>query len=166
MKTIKSWLVVALSIIMMVCCAMGLITVGVKADTDPTLASLQEIDLTLDNTQVRIGLEDDGNGGQKVTDYEENGIKYVVKMSKAEYEAIPADLGVVFGVLVLPKDYADENPVTFDNVFGLNAVYSFEANVPNTKQIVRIETATLALSDNGTSDESDDFYYYNVSMLT
>ena len=88
MKTIKNWLIVALSILMMACCAMGLITVSASADTDPTLLSLQEINLTLDEAQVRIGLEDDGLGGQKVTDYRENGIKYIVKMSKAEYEAI------------------------------------------------------------------------------
>ena len=74
MKTIKSWLIALLSVLMMVCCAMGLITVGVKADADSTLARLQAINLTLDETQVRIGLEDDGNGGQVATDYTENGI--------------------------------------------------------------------------------------------
>lgn len=91
-------------------------------------------------------------------------IKYVVNIIKAEYEAISSDLSVVFGVLVLPRDYADENPVSYDNVFGENAVYAFDANDASKKQIVRIETDALALSDNGTeTDESDD-YYYNVSM--
>ena len=169
MKTIKNWLIVALSILMMVCCAMGLITVGVKADASPTKKVLEDIDLTLDNTQVRMPLEDDGEGGLKPTDNKEkNGIRFVIKLSKDEFDALPKGYNIIFGALVLPKDYNDALAVSEENVFGDNPHYVFskEEAVDGKKQIIRVETNKLALNPNNTPDDtSDDFYYYNVSMI-
>lgn len=163
MKTMRKWLIVALSMIVMMTCAMGMTVVF--ANDNQTATSLQAINYSISKTQVRIGFEDDGQGGQQVTGYDQNGIKFVATMSKADYDALSMD--VVFGALVLPQDYIEtKGAITEENVFGANSIYTFDNNDTSKTYIAHIEVNDLVLSNNGTADDdSDDYYYYNVSMV-
>ncbi len=90
-----------------------------------------------------------------------NGMRFTAKMGKTEYEDIVKNTGeektysaVEFGVLIVPKDYAETTgyEITKDNVFGASAVYAHNVEASslvgtNKKAIIRTSTSELTWSE-------------------
>lgn len=131
----------------------------VSAEADNVLTPIA---FTIDDgASIRIGLEDDGNGSQKATAYEQNGIRFTARMEETVYENLPEGQNIVFGILVLPYDYInDYGVVTTESVFGTGEkdVYTLSESETDKIRVAYVETKEL-------KEDSDGSYYYNVSMV-
>lgn len=160
-KKTKSALISVLSLTALttVMTAASLNYTPVSAEADNVLTPIA---FTIDDgASIRIGLEDDGNGSQKATAYEQNGIRFTARMEETVYEGLTEEQNIVFGILVLPYDYiADYGAVTTESVFGTGEkdVYTISESETDKIRVAYVETKEL-------KEDSDGSYYYNVSMV-
>ncbi len=135
--------------------AVGVATItGVATDEQPAPAPTVTYETLAmeDGASVRIASKKD-----------EAGIRFRLKMSKSEYEAITAQnspyTDVSFGVLVAPEDYLTAgHELTEANVFGANAIYGWATrnddgtwneytDTGKKVEIVNFETTTMTWKD-------------------
>ena len=85
---------------------------------------------TVSNTVETVSFTMDKGASVRLSGSEkENGLRYSVRMPKAEYEALKANntyKSISFGLLLAPKSYLTSgHELTKENVFGNNAIYDW-----------------------------------------
>lgn len=154
----RSSLIFIMAFFAMFTFVLGASFVSAKANTE---TDLTQIAFTVDESaSARIGLKEEG-GTQVASSYEENGIRFTLRMDKTVYEEGIEEGSVIFGAFVLPYDYITERGEITEDVFkDTDANYTLSEVATNGKyRIANVETESLELSNDGNS------YYYNVSMV-
>ena len=116
---VKKLLIVICVFSMMVCMGFAVNSVICVRAEETVSNTVETVSFTMDKgASVRL------SGSEK-----ENGLRYSVRMPKAEYEALKANntyKSISFGLLLAPKSYLTSgHELTKENVFGNNAIYDW-----------------------------------------
>ena len=137
----KNLLIVILSVFFAISLLFG---IGVKKAFAASDSVLDSVSFTMQN-------------GASVRKDEPTGLRFRSLLSKEDYNKLTENVGegkdytsLTFGMLIAPKDYAEKKELNEANVFGKNAVYTFDENDTDSEKL-----KILNLYDNEMHETAD-----------
>ncbi|MBQ4099411.1 MAG: MucBP domain-containing protein, partial [Clostridia bacterium] len=123
----------------------------------------------LRETILRVGFTDfvmEEGAAVRVTDKDVNGLRFTAEMSQNTYNALQAS-DAKYGMVIVPRDYITEGyELTANNLFGVNAKYSEDAQVGAEQSVRRMLHLKNLTPNNYDSDSNYEIRGAITDILT
>ena len=120
-------------------------------------------------TVLRVGFTDfvmEEGAAVRVTDKDVNGLRFTAEMSENTYNALQAS-DAKYGMVIVPRDYITEGyELTANNLFGVNAKYSEDAQVGAEQSVRRMLHLKNLTPNNYDSDSNYEIRGAITDILT